>query len=271
MDEPRPNLFIAGIVPVVGQRVGYSDRFFESGRSSRSRTVLGRRGVITKVAFWHEETIWLPMSSVYEPGMTGLAHIAWEDDIPHMDAEMNISMLWDGTQDEPAQVFVPTHPTRPRTEAADLPRCKLHVGMQIRPQPMSGYQRRKILRATIRETLKVVTGLRRKGYCTAEPGDTTALMRNHKKHIRDFMYVIDNAYEIEVVGIHAVGHHVGRHVTNQCYIGITSGLAYYGQLLWRAVNPDGNHVCVMQSSDTLAYTFSERELLEREIKMVGNG
>ncbi|MBX4911473.1 hypothetical protein HJA82_29605 [Rhizobium bangladeshense] len=147
---------------------------------------------------------------------------------------------------------------------AERGKPKIHIGMRIAPFPLSRWQRKQLLRAQIREHLRIDRRLRLKGYLTRTPEDPTILGVNTKRMIREFMAVIDNAHTVEVAGIHANGHHLGLQPVSECYVrggSGWSGMEFYGQLLWRATI-DGNEVVVLQPTSTVNYTFSEQGIIK---------
>lgn len=140
-----------------------------------------------------------------------------------------------------------THPDRPTGPAYDLPGCDIVVGTKLHPalvmsSPLNGkYYRRTILRNEIARTRQIVNKLRRQKYVN---DGLYRLPEHNKKQIREVMAVVDFAYEAEVCGVQASGHHFGG-TAHQSFIGGSagaSGIRYQAQLLFRAVSETGDHI-----------------------------
>ncbi len=140
-----------------------------------------------------------------------------------------------------------THPDRPKGLAYDLPKCDLVVGTKLHPAlvmstPTNGkYYRRAILRSEVARTRKIINKLRRQKFIN---DGLYRLPEYNKNQIREMMAVVDFAYEAEVCGIHASGHHFSG-TAHQSFIGGSagaSGIRYQAQLLFRAVSETGDHI-----------------------------
>jgi hypothetical protein len=145
----------------------------------------------------------------------------------------------------------------------ELPTTKITIGMKLDPKRiLCPWARKQILRRAIKETraIKARSANRMKWKLDAR------LPTHNKDQIRQKMFVVDNAYEVEVCGILPYNMQLMGMVSNQCYIpgvpGAASPTTYYAVVLFRAVLNDdrGNKVAFIPYDQK--FLFPEHSVLK---------